>query len=752
MLTLLEFPISASNHSLFVYGSNLLLEGIIARAGQVETDSTFYHDLYFVFRRHSIQPNAVQWYTLFSLSPLSPRIHDGWGKFPPPPYLSQQRNIVQEAVDAATKYDVRRYSVRSSPQEEEAIPSVLSSLGKVTRQESLQSHQLLPHMQGKSHLSQVCAPFSNYIINPIPINEILLMRVREGYYAKQYGQNMIDNDRLSLLFTLPLDMGISIRYELSYKSLAGQDSNLFGFAHIKIELVGDSVLIWSIKKDFLNNQNSNQGGDQMPTTSAQQISAKICTYLRWIRKEDLLQSYLSPPKWSDQLSSSKTPFIRRLSTLSPYQRQSHFCWDEFDCVCVGQMPWDDDDFLSEFRDTDDGSQQLVDAVEEWTNQTVVEGRHYVKQTHSDCGVAGYAVVSLNQSPLAPRLYTVVLETFSGISAASRQLLLASIKSAIQSLKAVEVLSKQFCKSLVMDNTIRRLEPERRFHQSVLECHQNHATWDLVKDPELTPLLMKRRKEIGGFFLLESSDKSSFFVRLFDNETRTAGLVQDPGNMAQYQFAVLEDKVVVDFYMESESGVFSSFRTIRAQQINQSKFHRLVRSLKKRDQECGHALRCRTTLLQAFSTTELSFSEEDKSLTYLSSVQRLLGYTSKVVLRLRFFHPGSGEANSILQALTRDTLLSQSFGPKVAELPISTMEWVVQTLDDGYWFVVEYDKYTSSIVHLSNHSKSHDLDKEYGRSLTYREMTFFTFCVSDVSCLIIDLENVSTKFLTTDSFF
>ena len=279
---------------------------------------------------------------------------------------------------------------------------------------------------------------------------------------------------------------------------------------------------------------------------AQLVSARLCTHLRWIRKEDMLQSYLSPLKWSDQLSSPTTPFIRRLETLSSHQRQRHFCLDEFDCVCTGNMPWDEDHFLTEFRDTDNGARQLITAIEKWSSQTIKEGQYYVRQTHPDCGVAGYCVVEVVRSPVVSRLFTIVLETFGGISAGNRHALLTSLKDAIQPLRAVEVLLQQIGKFLVGENSRRCAGTAKQFYQNVLESHHNHATWDLVKDAELIPLLMKRRKEIGKFFLLESSDDRAFFAKLFESDT--CDEAKDPGNLAQYQLGIMEDKVIVDFHV------------------------------------------------------------------------------------------------------------------------------------------------------------------------------------------------------------
>jgi hypothetical protein len=688
-----------------------LQAGATTRAGQVPPDSIFSSDVYFSFRRHAIQPNAIQWYTLFTLSPLSPRVQEGWGTAPDP----RRRTVTGEEWPPTER--------RSSFVLPSLRPTV--SVGSPEASSPVRRRSV---PEGTSTV--VTATFCNYIVNPIPIQEIIMMRVKEGYCVKQYGQNMMDSDRWSIQFTLPVDMGISVIYELSYKSLSGPDSNgAMGFAHIKIELSGDSAWIALLKQDFLIHADSSAGAPR-PCTWVQEISGKICRYLRGIRQEDLLQSYLSPPKWSDQLSSPTTPFLRRLATLSSTQRRQHFTALKVDCVGVGHLPWEDDGFLSEFRDTDDGSQQLRQAIQDWADQTILEGHRYVKQTPAEGGVAGYVVVSVVSSPWASRLFTVVLETCNSISAQSRQRIWVSLKSMLQTLKAVQVLPKQFCNFLVPVNMNRRGSTDVSYSQIVLESHQNHATWDLVKDVELAPLLMKRRKEIGQFLLLESDNASGFFARLFENEASTSGSDENPGNMAQYHFSILEDKVVVDFYMECESGIFFPFRQLQLQEEKPSMFHRLVRSLKRRDQECGHALKCRTALLEAFSNGDRSLNTQLISSRYLSSIQRLLGYASKVVLRLRFFQFGHDDANVTLYGLTRDSLLSQSFGPKVAELPIPSAELVAGNLDDGLWFIVEYDKYTSSFVHFSNSNKS-QVSHNDGNASTYRELNLYTFSISDV---------------------
>ena len=116
--------------------------------------------------------------------------------------------------------------------------------------------------------------------------------------------------------------------------------------------------------------------------------------------------------------------------------------------------------------------------------------------------------------------------------------------------------------------------------------------------------------------------------------------------------------------------------------------------------------------------------------YCASVLKLLGYSSKVSTLLRFFRGDVGHANNFLHNLTKESLLSQSFGPKVTELPISSTIPLADSLEVGNWFIVEYDKYTSSIVHLSNKDTEVAVPGTESAS-SCRELTFYTFGISDV---------------------
>ena len=696
------------------FDAELLHQAAQAKAGQV-ADSPFSADHYFSFKRRSVKPNAVQWYILFSLSPLSPTFNASWGKIIPPQYL-RRRPLLSAKIDMPQQQ--RESSIERRP------PGWSSARHSIAVDNPIARSSLAADIRRESSLSQrksvTRTTFSTYIVSPIRIKGLLMMRVKEGYRAKQYGQSTQETDKVLIQFNLPLELGTVLHYELSYKALANHN-HMVGVAHIKIELSGEPGFIQSVKNDFLRQTHVGR-----PVTMAQQVSARLCKILRWIRKEDCLQSYLCPMVWSDQLSDSDTPFVRRLRTLTSLQRRRHYRFDQFDVVITGRMPYaHDDGFLSVFDDSDDGELELTETVAEWSTQTIKEGKRYVKQTESSDNLATYCVVELSRSPVAARVFTVAVEFFGGTGAYNRLKIISSLKEKLNSCTNVEVLSKQMGDYIVC---LRKHQPDKHllWKQSLLENQHHHTSWDLVKDPELLPLLMKRRAEIGFFKLLESSDDHALFGKLIPSARSTAE------DLIQYQIAILSDRVVIDFHMESSCGEFFPFRDVQGEdQKDMPQFHRMAYNLKRRDQECGRALRSRTTLLMALEG--MPSSDDKTAETKLSCVQRLLPYTSKLSRKLRFFHPGSGNANDVLQGLSEGLLLSNSFGVRVARLPINPDDDVGETgkgVGRGVWFIVRFDRHTMSIVHHSVIDQFEEGDGD-ADPFAFRELTFFTLGVSDL---------------------
>ena len=85
------------------FNEELLHEASQTVAGKVPEKSPMAADSYFSFRRRALRPNAVQWYILFSISPLTPSLHPSWGKLAPPTYLRERMPILSAKQDLVVK-------------------------------------------------------------------------------------------------------------------------------------------------------------------------------------------------------------------------------------------------------------------------------------------------------------------------------------------------------------------------------------------------------------------------------------------------------------------------------------------------------------------------------------------------------------------------------------------------------------------------------------------------------------------------
>jgi hypothetical protein len=628
----------------------------------------------------------IQWYTLFSLSPLSPVSNPQLGRLVPPNYLLRSKDRE------------RAEGFESKLPENEGPASGQSGSDVLSPTKKMQSR------------------FAMYIVNPIRIKGLILLRLKEGCRVRAYGSSTNDPDKVSIQFFLPLDLGNALHYELSYKALPGY-SRLVGFANIKIDLAGEQRFIQSVKKEYLRPTSTAAASRSRLISQSQSVAFALIEFLRWMRAEDQLESYLSPLKWTDQLADPDTPFLRRVGTLSEVQRRRHFRREVFDCVCQGRMPYErDDGILTEFRRYDNGEQELIDAVKAWSEQTIQSRALFVKAAPGDA--ANYCVVELKVCPIASRLITVCVDYFGAIAPSDRISVLDSLRRTVDSLRDVGALTKQLGPFIVTSNNW-----HSSFRQRFLKSQQRYSSWNLVKDPELLPLLVRRRIEFGGFLLLESSDRHALLAKL-RSRRKASELVandeEDPGVLFQYLLSINEDGVVVDLHMESEGGDFANLWT-RTGTTATSMFAEMVRSLTKRDQDCAQALQSRTRLRRVF---EGDVSDYELAI----CAKRLLPYASSSSQQLRYFRFGCGEANDILRELTHETLVSNSFGARAAPLPASH-DFYANIGDVSDWFVVEFDSETMTIVCLSSTDKI--VSSESGPN-AFRMLDFYTFTTGDVS--------------------
>ena len=656
-------------------------------------------------------------YTIFCLSPLSPLYNKSWGRMPPPEYLRRKKSALDAQQD-----------------------------GLLSLQPSHKGQQ--DQLVRRGNHSRTA--FAMYPLSPIRVKSIILLRIIEGFRARRYGQNTEDADKVSVHFTVPLEFGTVLHYELSY--VASPFYNVMvGSAHVKVELSGDPSFMQNVKNDFISHQVNLQQRARHGTI-AQRTSAKLCKFMRWIRKEDCLDSYLTPLEWGEKLGAG-SPFLRRLGTLNTIQRHRHFDVESFEVVCVGGDPFSNQEsLLSEFMEEDNGENELFEALSDFSTHIVTDRRCYVlKLPPSRHDLVMYCIIEVDQSPEAARLYAIKLEFFGCQDKHERVAIMQKLQKRLYFCSSVVLLPRkvgQYIRMVMLGMLdLGSLGTAKGFLQ--------WAHWDLTKDDELIPILCQRRRSsIGNFWLFDSSGSHALLGKFVSGDD-SDGSDHLSQYLVLYYITAGQEMVSVDIFMEIQRGYLHSLcfssRSNYARSppwISNEFFERV----KRRDLECALALNSRRRLLSVFAEEAGDDNSDDKETSSSNKqeedVGRLLPYSSTAAKRLRFFKAGSGEANRELAALTSRTILSTaSVGNDITELSIRP-EAKVGGCEMGTWFLIRHDNHTMSLVHLASMDDSMENEENNGEA--HRRLTFHTLYASDLYQTKDDMEESEDEYVEEEN--
>lgn len=647
-----------------------LQEAVSTIAGNVSATSSFHHDVYFSVKRRVVRPNALQWHTIFSLSPCCPIPNKFWGTMPPPTYIHKRHNMISK-----------------------------------------------PAGSGRTM-------FFSYSLNPIRAKGLLVMRIMDGYRPRRYGNNSQDDDKVSVQFVLKLELGTVLHYEFSY--IASRFHNpMVGSAQVKISLSGDPSFVLKVKNEYISNQFSAKRS--RPLSLKEKACRRICQFLNWIRQEDLIESRICPLDWEHKLDDG-SEFLLDLSRLKQYQLYRHFRVEKFEIICTGGDAFN---FLlgsAERSGTLDVEKRLTDVISSWSTRTILHGKLFLRQLpNSNGNLTNYCLVELTPSEL-PRVFSIQLHYFGQINSNGRLLCKKSLQATISASEMFLIVPKSLSKRVLMNATrIQNIDFASRTSNNKGSYLQQSESWELLHEPELLPLVAKRRSYFDDFHALVLDDKTTILIKFVSGGNNRLYLVQ-------YHLTMLADKALARIYMDMEQGLLQhSFFATKPEPIL---FKVIYTDVKERDHKCARALRSRRNLLTIFD--EISPATGLLAINHTDDVQRLLLYASKSSRKLRFFGNSFEKANAILEELTINFILSGTLDAQVAEIFVGESQ-TVENMNPGRWFLIRYDSDMLSMAYFPS-TKTVELASNDEENLAYREMCFYTATFADLYYYKVDSEN------------
>jgi hypothetical protein len=334
---------------------------------------TLQNDYHFVFKKRSIKPNALQWCTLFTLSPLTPS-------------GSSSQSSLRTATLGPSSLIRSTSALSSSTSAVGTAKTVFRNLADTPNSSAKQSsYESRAAASAGFETSQPRERIvlSRYSIQPVRIKSILMTRVVEGYRARRYGHDTQDiNNKVSVHLVLTLaDSGVKIHYECTFLSSPYHIPTV-GQAHIKLELSGDDIdFLQIVKKIFGTNTGT---GNMMlrgrrVSDSSKAAANRICTILRWIRKEDYLESYLCMPGWGsiDHFAVGSS-FLSRLDSMSKLQRFRHFRSEAFEIVTIGPSCHEKSANIFADVEQNKGEDEMYSALAMWATGVISDRESYFK--------------------------------------------------------------------------------------------------------------------------------------------------------------------------------------------------------------------------------------------------------------------------------------------------------------------------------------------------------------------------------------
>jgi hypothetical protein len=186
---------------------------------------------------------------------------------------------------------------------------------------------------------------------------------------------------------------------------------------------------------------------------------------------------------------------------------------------------------------------------------------------------------------ASRLFIITMDFHGELDAEERLNIMASFRERLKCYDNIVVLEKNISRFIA----VRPKSRETTWTPRLAEYFLHHRSWNIIQDPEVLPLITKRRNLVGNFMIIHSEEKRAVFAKFANDDT------------VVYQVLLRPEGIFVDIHMEPKRGLFNPHSA------KDSTFRAIYEKVKAKDMECAKNLHARTNLLQGNFRLILSLS-------------------------------------------------------------------------------------------------------------------------------------------------
>lgn len=406
-----------------------------------------------------------------------------------------------------------------------------------------------------------------YTLPLIAVKGILSQRCKEGFKTRKYGSYTWDPNKFSIHLALAVGADYTVHYEASFEA-SSHNCRQVGRARCRIYLSR-----YSVRTSLKTREND--------------YNSALNKLARSIKEADLIEGYLCCEK-AFSISPTFLSQLEHLVAKDYFPR--HFRTEYFEVLFPERFLSLEDDSLGGI---DILPTVLTSLIEDFSACIVSERGIYLKVLPNRYSIMGYCMITVTPCLHTRRLFSICVGFFA-VDTRESQLILFDLQRRITRKASAIILPRLISASLRASSAGKH---------SALNCPDNYChcqSWELASDPELLPLVSRRRLEIGGFWLVsQDKDRILFAKFVYDQTNHVNGDISLPSNnlrLVKYEVDLSRrDCVLVTLKMDVANGHYFFQKSRRRKGKSSVRypydiFQTIFKTIKRRDLECGLALR------------------------------------------------------------------------------------------------------------------------------------------------------------------